>query len=64
MQPSCKNKVKKKQDEKGRETEKEERKRNRERGNKRKKKNWLVVFKVSIISDILLSAERQQKAQH
>lgn len=39
-----------------------ERKRKRDRANKRKKKSWLVMFEARIISDILLSAERQSIA--
>lgn len=44
------------------EEDKEEASRDRE--NKREKKSWLVMFEVSIISDISLSAKRQQEALH
>lgn len=36
----------------------------RDRENKREEKSWLVMFEVSIISDISLSAKRQQEALH
>ena len=40
------------------------REKQKQRGTKERGKSWLALFEVSIISDSLLSAERQQKALH